>query len=53
MTRYAYLKQRIERLEIIGAKCDELAKKMIAHQVLTLTTILEGYTLMECEKEIA
>ena len=52
MTRYAYLKARIDQLHIIGAACDELAKKMFRDCILALTTILEGYTLEEAEKEI-
>ena len=53
MTRYAYLKNRIDNLAHVGAACDEHARNMIKDQILALTTILEGYTLEEAEKEIA
>ena len=52
MTRFAYLSRRIDRLAVIGAACDDHARKMIEHHILALTTILLGYTLEEAEKEI-
>ena len=53
MTRYTYLKNRIDHLSIVASSCDDYARNMIKDQILALTTILEGYTLEEAEKEIA
>jgi len=51
MTQYAKATSRIDRLTTLAGACDEPARKVLADHVTALTTIRDGYTLEEAEKE--
>ena len=51
MTRYERLTEKINRLESIAASFDDFGKELIKRHLLALTTIRDGYTLEEAEKE--
>jgi hypothetical protein len=52
MTRYQKATEKINHLETIAATFDDYGKGLISNYVLALTTIRDGYTLEEAEKEV-
>ena len=52
MTRYESATYRIERLALISRDIDGVSRAILKDHITALTTIRDGYTLEEAEKEI-